>query len=84
MPVCPRCRIAFLDGEVHRCTRPSRRATVVWGALAALYVITYSVMSYEDGRLVNPAVVVVYLPVLFGLLMTGLVHLLLTICRVTG
>ena len=44
MPICPKCRVAFLDGEVHQCSRrtfrPLRTLTgVVVGGIVGYVVV---------------------------------------------
>jgi TRAP-type C4-dicarboxylate transport system permease large subunit len=42
MPVCPRCDVAFLEGETHRCAaKPADRW--LWPVAAVLYVVVWMV-----------------------------------------
>jgi hypothetical protein len=38
MPICPNCRIAYLDGEAHRCTRRTSVGGAVAGTLAGAVI----------------------------------------------
>jgi len=75
VPTCPRCKVAFLDGETHVCQRKSRRGLVVCSGVA----VAYAVAAYKAGTLFQPAVIATYLfVVLFvaaGHLIANLFHL---------
>jgi hypothetical protein len=78
VPTCPRCKLAFLDGETHACQRKSRRATVLW--ICGLAVI-YAAFAYQAGSVLQPGAVAMYMVVVAILLaghwMANVLHLLL-------
>lgn len=57
MPTCPRCKVAFLDGETHSCERKTHRVAVFWSCVAAIYVV----LAYEAGSIFQPGAVAIYL-----------------------
>ena len=75
MPTCPRCKVAFLDGETHVCQRTNRRGVIVWSGVA----VAYAVAAYLAGSLFQPAVIPIYLFVVLilaaGHLIANLFHL---------
>ena len=42
MPTCPKCRVAFLEGEAHRCDR-TRVSAGLW--LLLVVVVSHAVLS---------------------------------------
>ena len=53
MPDCPRCGVAFLDGESHRCVQNDRRGLLVVVVGAGLLWMVLSVAGAPIVRTVN-------------------------------
>ena len=77
VPTCPRCKVAFLDGESHVCERKRRRGVIVWSFAA----VAYGALWYASGSPFAPGAVVIYL---FTVLMIAVGHVIATVLRVFG
>jgi hypothetical protein len=54
MPICAQCRVAYTDGESHRCEPKRRRG---WTLLAVI-VFVYAVLAVAMGKPLLPLVAI--------------------------
>lgn len=71
MPVCDRCRIAYMDGESHRCEKPTNAGLValmavcgfIVGAIAGFFVLTVAIGVLTQSNLSGVAGIFVGAPI---------------------
>jgi len=81
MPTCSRCKVAYLDGESHRCPPKSHPALIVCGCLLVIYAGSALMM----GSAVMPALFVGYFGYNFAhALAAGVGHLVVNMLHAFG
>ena len=84
MPTCSRCGIVFLESETHRCEPTKHRARIFCTLIGVIAAAVYVVIAYQEGGLVNPGAVAIYVALIVGSLMVGVVHLAMVLLHLPG